>query len=577
LSVFFDATGTTATATTRSFHDLEYRWNFGENQTALAALPGGTNWTNGSTKGSRNLATGPVAAHVFETPGTYTVALSATDGTNTANSCAQIVVQDPNTVYSGTNTICISSNTDPTPGSGGCPAGAAHIQQSDFYTAANAYIATGKRLLFKRGDTFSESATPRISVAGPGTIGAYGTGAKPIVRSTGNVPLLRLSSPSTPTVKDWRVMDIYFDGLSGNNTDGVTEDGGFDQFTLLRLDFRNVSYGFHTSGSLGDYYNTHGSSGHRVHSEYAIVDSTIVGMVGGYAAFTNGYYLAMMGNNFNDGTTTRFPLLVKSVISNNTLRDTTETKEVIKLHAPTACDSTVTPGCNYTNDVFPPVNAMANDGVKTFGYSEKIIISDNKLLTTAGGYMATFGAQNGNSDERTRDLILERNWLISSATIQQALYIQSTDTTVRNNICDVSASAYATCFYVGLWGIEPPPNNISIYNNTAYNGNPSASQFWFSIIYTAATNVKLMNNLAYAPYVSNPKMYSGTPGSGFVQSNNSSDAKISPQFVSPLTAPDGFKVAPSSYAVGTGAVVPVWSDIFSAPQTTTHDMGAVRH
>ena len=73
LAVFFDATGTTASSTPRPFHDLEYRWDFGD--------VGSGTWTTGSSAGvsSRNTATGPVAAHVFETPGTYTIARSFPD------------------------------------------------------------------------------------------------------------------------------------------------------------------------------------------------------------------------------------------------------------------------------------------------------------------------------------------------------------------------------------------------------------------------------------------------------------------------------------------------------------------
>src|SRR3990172_2937982 len=66
LAVFFDATGTTATGTNHPFHELEYRWDFGD-------LASG-NWrTTGLPK---NKAMGPVAAHVFETPGTYPVTLT---------------------------------------------------------------------------------------------------------------------------------------------------------------------------------------------------------------------------------------------------------------------------------------------------------------------------------------------------------------------------------------------------------------------------------------------------------------------------------------------------------------------
>src|SRR5688572_23082825 len=78
LYVFFDATATTAAATSRPFHELEYRWEFGD------AASGSWASTPGMPNLSRNAATGPVAAHVFETPGTYTVNLTVLDGAASA-------------------------------------------------------------------------------------------------------------------------------------------------------------------------------------------------------------------------------------------------------------------------------------------------------------------------------------------------------------------------------------------------------------------------------------------------------------------------------------------------------------
>src|SRR5688500_14792000 len=51
LAVFFDASGTTSTDTSRPFHDLEYRWGFDD--------PSSGTWT--SSGASRNSARGPVA------------------------------------------------------------------------------------------------------------------------------------------------------------------------------------------------------------------------------------------------------------------------------------------------------------------------------------------------------------------------------------------------------------------------------------------------------------------------------------------------------------------------------------
>src|SRR5258706_13865531 len=93
LAVFFDATGTTATATTRPFHDLEYLWDFGD--------AGAGNWARGSRVGtsSRNAATGAVSAHVFESAGTYIVCTTVTDGTDSAAQAITVTVADPNVTF----------------------------------------------------------------------------------------------------------------------------------------------------------------------------------------------------------------------------------------------------------------------------------------------------------------------------------------------------------------------------------------------------------------------------------------------------------------------------------------------
>ncbi len=181
LAVFFDASATdTIPSTSRPFTDLGYSWNFGDQG------PSAGTWPTGNKPGvsSRNVAIGPMAAHVFQSPGTYTVTLNVTDGTNTvSNACIRIAVLDPDVIFSGDNTICFSTSGDftnvPTgtctvAGILGTP-GATAIQTDDFSGAVNTYQATGKRLLFRRGEIWNATAPAIIREDGPGLVGSYGT------------------------------------------------------------------------------------------------------------------------------------------------------------------------------------------------------------------------------------------------------------------------------------------------------------------------------------------------------------------------------------------------------------------
>src|SRR6185503_7372788 len=262
LAVFFDATASTALATTRPFHELEYRWDFGD--------PGSGTWANGSRAGtsSRNFASGPVAAHVFETPGTYTVCVSASDGTNIVGQSITVTVTDPDVVFAGANTICFSTSNTFT--SAPCTApGTVKFTTSDLPTAL-AQAAPGKRLLFRRGETWTAGSNGAITKNGPGIVGAFGVGAKPIFRATADVDLVHLSNLGV-TIADWRIVDIELNGNANTQSAGVTvagSGGNANQVTLLRLAIHDVNYGIRFADDLAPYNQT------------AIVDSTISNLIG---------------------------------------------------------------------------------------------------------------------------------------------------------------------------------------------------------------------------------------------------------------------------------------------------------
>lgn len=565
LAVFFDASATTdAGITTRPFHDLEYTWNFGDSSAGT--------WANGAWPGvsSKNSATGPVAAHVFETPGTYTVSVTAFDGTHTATTNTTITVQDPNTVFAGTNTICVGAATSPVAGAGGCPAGADVAHEPRFAAAINSYARPGKRVLFKRGDKFDATSSALINSTGPGIVGAFGAGAAPVVQTKGSGfdPFLVLSSSTTQKIKDWRIMDLAFDGLS-KPIWGISAGGGMNQVTILRVKVQNVNSGFNFGDSILTWWNAHGHSGHTLWDQLAIVDSSVRHVFGGHggcASYISAERFSFLGNVLDDSSEAehilRLPQVYRGVISNNTLSHPAASKHVVKLHGPT-----------WENGK-PPVDLLG-----TNGYSEKIVISENQLINgapnTAVDWTVSIAPQNAQSDERVRNLIIERNWFDGTNSNQQiALILSATEATVRNNICTLPGSNTCIAFYQR--GIEPAPANMRVYNNTMYSS--STGSFTGVTIDSASTNVTVRNNLGSAPSASSRAMIAGTGASGLIQSGNLLNNSPSALFVNTMPKnPEDFRLkSGTNPARDTGTSVPVFSDFFRTlrPQGSRIDIGA---
>lgn len=596
LAVFFDASGTTAAASKQPFHDLEYRWDFGDEK---GSPVNGANWGTGSRANisSRNKSTGPVAAHVFEVAGNYTVALTVTDGSNSVSSrCVQIEVQEPDAVFAGSKTVCVSATGMPVPGVGGCPEGAGTAQESSFPVAIGKYAKTGRRVLFKRGDIFISTTEANITATGPGTIGAYGTGALPLIQMKGtpkeSAPALGFSSRSTPKFADWRIMDLAFDGMSNPNSQGLgisPISGGVKQITLLRIAARNMSTAYGFGGDLINYWNNHGFPGHSIDQLFIVDSTSIAGTNTITSCYNAGNRLAFMGNDIDGGGNpkgshvTRFPYLNKAVISNNNLSRPGFNRTIIKLHAPywnakvgvfdPAATIPPSSGADSTN-----YSAALNGD----GYSKQIVISDNKFTDHANPWAVAVGPQDQWKDERVRDVIIERNWFVATATSQSFLAIWAADTTIRNNIF-AAGSANVTGAMVTQWGIEPPSTNVHVYNNSFFTSYKSLANEVMPIqLGGAASNITVKNNLGYAPNSANSltNMISGTGKSGFVASNNTSTKQlygINPLFsVNPPMKPADFKPGKGSYAIGSGASVPVWSDFFMQhrPQGVI-DLGAI--
>jgi hypothetical protein len=441
-------------------------------------------------------------------------------------------------------------------------------------------MSPGRRLLFKRGDSFVLSQDAIINVNGPGIIGAFGStaAARPRVTAPGvpqDTAFIRLSSQRNPTIADWRVMDLEFDGGGVDAPVGIYGYSGFNQLLALRLYIHDLRLGAYYNHFLLDYFNQQDGSGYELFSEHFFVDTTVFNVVGGlgryslYAALQKSAVLGTSLDNNGGGTHVfRSEHARKVIISNSYLAGagtpTNAAAHELKMHA-----------YIFNSDV----TVLNPNGNGT--YTEQIIFSDNKIFQPWNNWAIDFGPQNGGMDERLRDIIVERNWFTSGNAAQNfiQLSVNSKDTTVRNNLFNATGMSDRTPLWVWRRGAgQMVPDQVAVYNNTFYSAD-GGSTFSAVSLDSVVTNVTIKNNLAYAPNDGLHAMVSGTGGSSLVVFNNSSQAEVqtSPGFVGPLSSPAGFAVGAASYAVGRGVSVPVFSDFFrlSRPQNSLFDLGAV--
>ena len=545
-AVKFDAVGTTsAGVTSKPFHEISYTWGFGDS--------GAGSWSawSGMGNSSKNVATGAVAAHVFETAGTYTVTLSLKDGTNTASAPPiTITVTDPDTVYATTATVCFYNSTVGT----GCPTGATQTQSSDFDAALAACIGTTKRCLFKKGDSFASSTTGTINATGPFTIGAYGSGALPIVTSTDISGVLDFT-----TASDVRVLDLDIRGNGATDTGlGINWASGTTSHVLIKgvsiteigkgmsvAAVNTLTNGFFVENTVNNYYAS-----------------------GGNAFFGSLLGGALMGNTFGPvpaGGSGEHVLRLqhgrKVAITNNLLTTPNSTKHNLTIRA-----------AAYVGD-------PADD-------SQYIYTSDNKYIGSINAQMVTLAPSADSTNERIYDIVMEREWFVSGASTTTVINDLATRSTVRNSVFDMSAAAATAISVDGQnTGGAPNPDGNSFYNNTFYSSLTTASTYGISLGGTInpVSNTTLKNNLCYTPNVTTNHTVlvsgggvSGTTGAAGTFGNSSDAQCLTDPFngVSPTT-PATFLPAGSSYAIDGGATAPVWSDFFGAARTGTYDMGAV--
>ena len=551
----------TATDATVSnvFSDLEY---------SCTVNDASGSWLYGRTTRSKKLKQGPVFAHVFETAGSHTVTCSVVNPVTRLSATKSTTITVSDWAADGT-TACVNANSaDFT----GCPAGATQINQAGTgsWPTAVGYLTTGtpcvgstavcKRILLKRGDTFTGAANTSLAVVGPAMIGAYGSGAKPVIRTTGSVNGDGIGVLSG-TITDLRLVDLDIDGQSDADVVAFKSSSvTASKLLFLRVDIHDIACGIDIEESQAA----------AKPDSIGIFDSTVTDRNSNGSSVcpigirVTGSNVAVMGNLI-DGTTAstatehgmRTHFISTGIVAHNTISNGQSafsgggSKEMFSLRA---------------------IDSVAGKWSLTGASiaTQNLVVSDNKIVTnTYAGIDMTYSGD-GSDTTLWTNVLIERNYLPATATGDQCMKIRGAGTVVRLNICTNNAG---TTFGDGnIIAVKAGTSNVphatgaQIYNNVCHTTRTGAS---YSCITTEASTsgAVIRNNIAYAPSADTPAVITDNASSTMSKNTGADVSTIttSPAFVNAsgaFTASTDYRIGSGSPYDGTGTTsVPIMTDM----------------
>jgi len=567
LAVHFSADLNRSTALKQDYHNLNYSWDFGD--------AGAGNWSNSGR--SKDMALGPVAAHIYESPGTYTAALTVRNsaGSVVESASYQIHVIDPDSYYSGLATTCVSDTAhgDFT----GAPTGARQVTTDDLSTITQ-YAGTGRRILFHRGSSWTTSGLDFPDSSGPVTLGAYGSGSgSDELGLYSNAPRITVTSGNFCDLndkQDWRFMDLRFvDSTRSNGTFGGVFN--FQKILFLRLDIDGFS-----SGIGWSHWN---NDSQLMTIDEMFISESHISDVDNNGLYVGGERIVLLGNIVENSSTShvvRVWQAYKGVISHNRFSgsstDNSNGRHALKLHGPGYSSFG---GVNEYGTPVPSSGLLEN-------LTEFVVVSDN-TFGSSGPWPVAIGPQDALTDAELKDILFERNRIIadlgktSPKAVQVSLNIWAQYVSVRNNIFDGTGgdSSY-TSIMVSRRGAEPPPTGIKIFNNTIFRSDNTSGYYRRGIeLGSSVTNTQVKNNLISFPGATVPT---------YSVIDNSSGAEISYNFMtdsagfidqgnpSPLLR--SFDLTATSPVINKGTDVLVYDDFLGDSRTDSqYDIGAFEY
>lgn len=412
LAVFFDATGTTSVGY-EAFREAGYNFDFGY---VTPTTPG--TWTySGKPKG--NQVGGPMASHVYETPGTYTASVRAQLPSGTyQDRFVTVVVQDPAVVYAGAATVCVSLAGN----FSGAPAGATTTTT----VPTSSTINSNTRYLFRCGEDYSATTIFPAHSKNNIQISAYGSGAKPIVK-------LRMNN-TPPVIGQFRqnsitIYDVY---------DAISMQTEFaDYVTWLRVEtfgnegLLNTLINYSYNNPIANQDMSLCTWPKNIVSQECFFDYNLTL----YNVFFCGTRSSFQGNNMVNasGISCRIWLSYKNFVAHNqfSVTNTNNTKSQLKMHS-SGPDA-------FTYDLSVTQTPM----------SQYVIAADNYVPPDDNNWQLAYEPQDSQSNEVCQDGIFERNVFGSLPT---ALGSQRAEISGGNRIC----------YRDSIVAPRPATNNIAV-------------------------------------------------------------------------------------------------------------------
>ena len=470
--VFFDArTPDWETQIDQSFH-----WDFGD--------PGAGTWQRGADRHSRNVDTGFVAGHVYETPGQF----SATLDVGGTKESVTIQVLDPDVVFAG-QSHCVSSSGD----FAGCPAGATQHITSDFDLAlASLCDVDGRdaRCLFRRGDSFTAGSTTAFRADNRFLVGAFGDPLRAvIVRLQGGSTALfeRLDGSGQKVVMDLTLLGEDTGTQAFFDCNCSPGSGPTQWFLALRVDVLNV----HVFGKL---YT--GNDGHVVpddmpHHVSVVASSSLSSPANSADFYSFTERLLFMGNDFGDKDgeehVVRIGWAEGAVISHNRLgRNCGEIRHVLKV-----------------------VNSKAGDQGNT-ACTRDFIVANNVIDSCVpNDYDVEIGPNSNRGEECVERFIVERNHFRMANNIDtshRSLVVTVGPSAIRSNIFDLSGPQTSTNRGITIRQKNATqvnytmPDDIRVLGNTCWkDGETLATPRCVEVGGASVDRPLIRNNVLYSP------------------------------------------------------------------------------